>query len=545
MTTTTQRGIPRVVIWIGNKLSGREDISKDVVQLSATKNLEAPAGQWSLTLMPRQSRKNSDVADLRRLAYLYRSIQLNNVVSIGFDEPGGIMIGLVDSIRRTTSYKGGQARQGLQITGSDLGKGLHVDNIIKASLAVQDLDKYLHDVAVALGPDHPILVDLPGTWGPDSIPTVEVEFEGKIGKIKPETVVPTFIGQSVQTVVDWILEHSAGMRIPLLAEATGGSGFPNEYIGTDFSITTWNDARIWSDTLHMYQGSTWNFIRGILDRDFYEVVIQTSPNGSALANVELVVRPKPFDQPGLPENGGQEWAPVEEDPGITWDSLRTFVTNEEYHLIEEHQIHNESLGVTDANTSSYYVVTAQHELIGNPDGLKEGLFYPMVDTYIAKHFGIRSYEARLALVGADVPTKLTIEGPGKTISDAMAKEAVKGKNYEDYDGEVGEQIIEFRNRLFNWNRLAPFYESGEITVHGADKFRPGDPVYHRTALPKLGDQMGLRFYCTAVQWSWSYGQHYTTTLQLTRGHNAGVIKAVKALIDADAPRTNPKHYAVT
>jgi hypothetical protein len=89
----------------------------------------------------------------------------------------------------------------------------------------------------------------------------------------------------------------------------------------------------------------------------------------------------------------------------------------------------------------------------------------------------------------------------------------------------------------------PWFEEGSITVRGHDRYRPGDPVLLSWVQACRGSEMGMRYYCTSVSWSWTFGQPYTCTLRLVRGHNDGLIQELLASIAADAPASNPPHYA--
>jgi len=82
-----------------------------------------------------------------------------------------------------------------------------------------------------------------------------------------------------------------------------------------------------------------------------------------------------------------------------------------------------------------------------------------------------------------------------------------------------------------------------VRVRGADHYRPGDPVSLPWASPTMGDELGLRLYCTAVTWSWSIGGRYECTLTLERGANETMIRAINDMIDAEGRKilASPKH----
>ncbi len=500
-----RRGRPRVYVWTGSTLPTKVDLSGEVVQLQAAKSLGSPAGTFSLTLRPDVRDGSSGVGDLRRRPVRYRDLRPNQLISIGMDEDGGIMLGLIDQVRRSMQT-GSQASLSLVISGRDLGKALAVDNVVRGVVNTTEAVAYKAKIDAAWGSGHPLTQDIVAVWGPES------DVDGT----------PTFYNATVQDVIDFILANAPSMTVPILAAATGGEGTAGDYVSTDFSVTSWNDGRIWSEAPTTYQGSIWGYVQSILDIHFYEVWLDTVPNESALPNVTLVVRPKPFDEPDL------AFAPVSDSTGLGWNDLTTMLTDEEHHEIGWHEVVAYDLGVSDAEAVAYYLVTAQNELIGNPDGLSEGLIYPLVDLYVGKLFGLRSYEAPLTLLAGD----LTAKAAGEL----------------DYDGEVADDCHNFRNRLFNWHRLAPWFEAGTVQVLGRDRFRVGDPVFLPWYLPQLGDEAGVRFYCTAVSWSWSVGGTYLSTLTLTRGHNAAMVTAVKTAIALDGALQfppNPDNFADT
>lgn len=504
MSTHTRQGPPKVTVWTGLTVESRIVLDNDIFTLSVEGSVEGPTYKWALTLLPRGADNRQTPGDIRRVSVLYKRLRANQVVSIGFERRGGITLGLIDSVRRTAQHGGPNAAVGLQITGSGIGKVLARDSVIRATLNVADYPDFRAKVEAALGENNPVIFDIPGVWGPQT-----------------RDGVPTFLGVSVQNVVDWLLANAPSMRLPVLAPATGGTGLPSDYIGTTKSVTTWNDGRVWSETLSDYQGSVWGFIRGILDADFYEAWVDTTPprDGSEFPTVHLVIRPKPFDEPSY------EFAPVAEETGLTWDDLRTMVDGLPHHDIALDEVVSENLGVDDSNAYAYFAVTSQYDLIANTEAQSRGLFYPLLDTYIAKKFGMAKYDARVSLVGGDI-VKMA-EGD------------------DDYTTEVSSEVFEARNRLFNWYRLNPYYETGSVVVVGRDSYRPGDPVRLDWVELQYGLDRGASYYCPAVRWSWQHGGHYLCTLTLTRGHNAGMMTELQAEILADAPTSNPSHYAST
>jgi hypothetical protein len=509
--THRQAHAPRLYVWPNDGTGDRLELDADVIGVRATRSVNGPMGQFSVNLLPRT--RDGRSADLKRTATLYRKLRRPNaVVSIGFTEPGGIMLGLTNGVSRNRQLAGRTGGYGLTISGSDLGKCLVQDNLVEGSLTTPAWPDFVEKVTAALGPQHPAVRLLPGVWGPKG---------GHVTSEGTRDPAPTTLLKSVADVVTWALENAPSMHLPVLAKVLGGEGKVAEFIRTDRSITTWNDGRINSDTLKHYNGTVYNFILGCVDADFYEVWLDTTPNGTPKPDVDLIIRPKPFDERILEECG----LPVAEETGSTWEDLRTRLDGLQHHEFRNHDLLSEQLGLSDDETFALYVVTAAFELMGSPTGLSRGLYYPAFDTFVAKHFGARAYKAGLQLLAGDMKARL--------------------EELQSLSIRFPTESIEFRNRLVNWYRYGWAMEKGVISVPGNDRYRPGDPVYLRDVEPAYGTQRGLRYYCHTVTWEWSFGGHYTCTLGLSRGHNDGVIRAAWEEIQADAPAASPLHIAAT
>lgn len=504
---TRKKGRPRVFIWTGDKLHSKVDVSGFVRAFSVSGKVQGPGARFDLTLFARQAPGPLPQTTVDRWVWLFQRLRANRLVSIGFDEPGGIGLFLISDIRRIRKRGGAMVDLGLKITGMNLGKVLSQDNVVKAQVTVPDSRTFQQKISQALGPDTPLLTMLEGLWGPKS------------GGTDPDKQVNVFVGKSVRDVVDWILNKAVSMQLPILAEATGGTGKAGDFIDTSTTVTVWNDGRLLSMAPHQYNGTIWGFIQSILDRDFYEVRVDNVPNGSDLPRTVLVIRPKPFDEDIL------TFAPTDEQLGTDWESVTTLVNGKEHHVIHAEEIMNGNLGFGDAEALGYYLVLSNHELAGNEQGQAEGLFYPVVDTWNVKNFGLRSYNARLQVVAADIRRK--VEGD------------------EDYSGEVATEVREMRNRLLNWYRLNPYFLTGSVVVEGRDEYRPGDIVYLPDEYATRTTVKGVRLYVSGVTHHWTFGGHYECTLQLERGHNDAMVEAIKDEIEADAPASNPSHLAET
>lgn len=507
MTTYRQYQQPKVYLWPTDDDADRFDLGGDTVSLQVSRMLGQIAGTIAITVLPRTERGGPQTpADIRRLATLYQTARPMNVVSVGVDEGGGLGLGVVSRIQQTKVYSGGQVQSGLTLICQDLGRLLTQDSIVLASLIAQAYNPFIQKIRAALGDKSPFLVPFSGARGAFA-PTVD----GEGAK--------TFYGVSVQDAVKFLVENAPSIQIPLLGKLLGlggNGGRLGDYLDTSRSVTTWNQDRLWSDSLSTFNGSLYEFLRRLVDPDFYEIYLEYKPIYGTMPRPMLIIRPKPFDESAM------QFAPTRESPGITWNDLRTLCDDKENHDISPDEILAEQLGYGDGSVSSYYLVLAKNSLLGNEDQLRAGVAYPLVDTWAAKRFGVRPYRATLSLLGGNV----TAQAEGTASQEAFEFEA-----------------HEFRNRLFNWYRLNPFFEEGQITVVGRDRYRIGDPVRLLDRMAPRGDERGMRYYCTGTSWSWAFGQPYTTTLTLSRGHNNGMVRALKADILADAPATNPLHYA--
>lgn len=487
MSVTEQTARPKVFVWPGDDVADVVDLSQITVGLSFAKGLNAPSGTGVVTVMPQLGEQST--IDLRRIDSLYRVLRPMLPISIGFDEPGGIALGLIDRVERVRTYQGQRVADGLRISFSDMGKLLQQDNVVRASLYTPKEATFARGIEAAFGPGHPLVNVFLGVRGANQ----------RGGK-------PPFVGASIDDAIDWVLENVVSIRSPIIRSAVGGQGTAADLLERRFSVTTWNQERLYSDSLTQYQGDVFGFLRSVIDADFYEILVDTYPSGEPWPTVDLVVRPKPFDDPAA------EFLPVREVTGLTWPDLRTRIGNLEHHEIREDEILSLAVGRDDAQAFGYYLVVGKHDLVANPDNLAKGLFFPAVDLFAVARHGLRAYQATVALVGGNLDE---LRSTPKLHADRVSSE-----------------VVEFRNRLVNWYRMNAYYETGGVTVPGRDRFRPGDPVYLPSHTLAVGGDTGARFYCHQVQWSWSYGSHYTCSLGLSRGQNPAMIEAFKADVAA-------------
>ena len=484
--TTTQFQRPRVFLWSADAPGTRVDLSEDVISFSYNKALTdasgfyAASGGFTLTVMPRTLPDTGAASTFDRCALAYGAAHPQTVISIGYDEPGGIMLGLVDSVTESWQLAGAAVQRSVTITGRDLGKVLEIDHIVRAPITTASEPQFVDDIKQEFGERFPIIND--------SLKLYQSENSGVV----------TFLLESIPTLLDWILDRLPGMRIPVLRDAFGGGveGFDQvrTWLDTSRSVTTWDDERVYREAREVPEGSIMSFIQSILDPDFYELWVDFQTlEGSPIPQPMLVLRPRPFDEePYI--------IPLAEQTGIGWTDLDLFV-------VDQSEVMAARFSRSDAQAQTFYQVQNANELGAGDSAIEQGLIFPLADTWAMKRHGLRCYSPRLALVNGD-PT--------------FAEKRRNGK----FEQALVPTLIEKRNRLFNWYRWNPWYESAQVTVYGRDAFRIGQ----RVSLPWRADYLtgtpGMEYYVSGVTYRWTDAGGYFCDLQLTRGHNGAMLTAL-------------------
>lgn len=526
---------PQIRIWPADDPNKYIDLSpNDIISFRASAGCDSPGGDFQIEVNPRQDGHGGTLGNPAAFARLLRP---RSVVSIGYDRPGGIMLGLISSVQQAENWSGSRAAVGVTITGRGFAATLREDLIVNAMLAGDKLGRFRSQVSAVLGENSPILNLFHTDLGPLS------------QQADPNKQVNEFTGADVTKVIQWIVSYAPSMTIPLLGRITGGklggtssagNGSIGKYLQTDRYVTTWNNSRVWTNDLQSYHGSTWGWIQAAIDIDFYEAFVDTepSPDGSPFPRADLIVRPKPFDDKVLEElpvddamNTVVRVTPagtslVEDVSGLgyNWPSLRTRWNGREHHVLDPTSVLSYSLAWDDAEAFTYYNVVSNVEAGSTMQDVQNGCFNPVLDLYAARTFGVRPYEVATTLLGQDLARRMAADS--------------------EYDNTEFRQAIQFRNRLVNWWRFAPWMVKGTVTVKGKDEYRPGEPYFLPWAVPRSGNQRGVRAYGTNVTWSWSVGAPYLCTIQVTRGYNRACIDAAREEIERVAPADNPKMLAV-
>ncbi len=505
---------PRVRIWTGDDQSRFIDLAPDdIMGFEAQASIDQPGGTFTIAVSPKKGAITG--GRLNAAAALVRDLKPRSVVSIGYDKPGGIMLGLLSGARQTVRVFGGQANDTVVLHGRSIGMPLAEDQIVNARMAGQNAVRFRETLVAALGADTPMLAFFPALMGP------------KLNHDASQA--NTFQGAAIRDVVEWILDHAPSMRIPLLRAAIGGArgvrgnrstadGSIGRYLNTDRSVTAWNKARVWTDALQQYNGTIWGWLQSALDVDFYELFVDTEPTDGMFPRADLIVRPKPFDDSLL------EVLPTGESTFLDWPNLKTRWNGRQHHVLDEVRLMSHSLGWDDADIMTFFLVTSECDVAASGDAMRAGLAFPVVDLYNMGIHGIKPYKTSVTLLGSDI--------------------ARKADGDDTYTGQVVTETTEFRNRLVNWHRFNGWMSKGSIKVLGRDEYRPGEPYFLPWAMARAGAERGLRCYGTSVTWAWQLGEPYTTTIELSRGYNRSCIQAARATIAAAAPADNPSMLAV-
>lgn len=514
---TVSRSGPHIVIWPNDTSSAEFRVgAEEVLSFDVQAGVDG-LGTFTIALAPRETRgpRAAAVMAFHRWADVWRRLPRLSAVSIGYDMPGGIMLGLITGVSVTRSRVNGALS--VQLRGEGLGRLLAQDTMEHAVVLGTGAAEFKRKLEAVLGQGHPIFRNVLGA--PTTLGPVEPG-----GDANDPQAARTLVGQGVKDLVDWVLDNAPSMRVPVLRRLYGGSGHPRDVFSTSFSVTTWNDARVWADAFQSYNGDLYGYIKGSIDEAFYEVFVDTFPlEGQDHPAVELIVRPRPFDTPTM------EILPVAEQTGITWEDLRTRYDGLEHHEIGEDDTLEDTLGWDLAEVATFYTVTCDNDLSGSVEAQDAGLAYPAIDLYgLLTGQGLRASRATMRLLGADL--------------------AAAAAGQESYTTEQATQVVQFRNRLFNWHRWNPWFVKGTITVRGRDRYRPGEKYLLPWALPPIGlddprIEPGLTFYGTSVGWRWSVGTEYTCTITLSRGHSASMLQAIRDEVRSLAPADNPDMVA--
>lgn len=514
-----------------------------VVSLQTSKSLKEMAGMFEMTIVPTgfegEDTRTGGARTVKALSEIYATIKPMDLISIGFTKPDGCMLGIVDNVFKSKTLIGKSYRRSIKLRGRDFGKALIEDSISYAPTpSSPKADEYSAEIIErleAIGIEEPTKHPLSQYWQRILAPE-QIDQDSKgIG--------PTWMGVEINDGMDYILNNVTSMRINM--ELAGKAYSAGQILFRPETIKT-RDEVIVDSGLHTMDGnSIVNFMRRIIDKDFYEMWVDSiaSPDG---IKAILMLRPKPFDR---------DWDMVADridgvkkkvcdsiaDAEFTWDKLKTFVDPEkEYHTVRDSDVLQLNVGRSDYEAYSMYKLLITKQILGVAVYTKYGIIYPVIDFDALKKYGLREKFVTCNLFhGAYLPDRMTV----------AEKEHYKQAGFGDYlsvyvDGERAEDVslpipkpiflneLRWRrDRIVNWYRPNPLFESGPSVIRGNEDIRIGDRIYYADEYA-INGKKGVMFYIVNAANRWRFGGAFTTSLALIRGSRDEIIK--KHFEDTDA-----------
>jgi len=229
--------------------------------------------------------------------------------------------------------------------------------------------------------------------------------------------------------------------------------------------------------------------------------------------------------------------------------------------ITEEEILQKGLGVSDEEVFSMYKVGGSRDVIAMSEIGKFGYYFPLLDADILRAYGMREHQAETKLcpyssdnarlkwakdlsaedlsvnpydVWGIVNNLRSTLATTKIIEEIL--DAIKNNKLDELFSRGSQVLLTGvkRNRVWRWNRYNQILESGQITIKGRD-IRVGSKVelpeeFCRGYIEdgnskKRRSFVGMEFYCVDAEQRWQFGQPWTTTLALTRGHNKTQLQA--------------------
>jgi Tfp pilus assembly protein PilZ len=490
------RDIKARVKFLSAKDDAAKELSSSVVSVQTSKYMNQVAGSFEIRLIPQPSR-GSNQTSIKQLAYLYSNAHPMDLISIGFQKPGGKMLGLVDNVFKRKTLVNRGIRREIIIKGRDFGKLLIEDNSHPSpnkkggnaefkERALEMLKKVGIVKTDEEARQHPFAFMFDELRVPEHF---DPETGGYLGS--------SFHGATIEDAINFVLKSLTTLRVivSFRGEKNVSAG---KLLLRDKKIKCRPEDKLASDGLSRYTGSIANFLNQIIDKDFYELFID-----SIGENAVLVVRPRPFDRIGdkITASDGSI-TEIKENDSFCWENLKTLITNEPYHVIKDEDILTSALGTSDYEVFTFYRHIASKELFGQILQESYGAFYPIADFAQLKRFGLRLRDSSSQLV----------------------------KVFDEDSKQIIHRVLGMRDRMFNWNRYNGFLESGSITVKGNDKYRIGDRIFLKDEIAKNGER-GILAYCVGVNDMYQVGTPYITNLQIIRGENEKFLKAFRKATD--------------
>lgn len=511
-----------------------EALNDYVTSVTTTKNIDTPAGSFSIALSP-TAYKKIPVTN-RNLFELFRGhIQPGDLIAIGFNSKFSFL-GVVDTITSSRTA---------------MNKSLTINGRCFASVFTDDF-----------------------VWKPTANPTLE----------KHKDFINAHRALLFYTSgTNWLLEAQISNKSPVELIKYIAQNFStmnaNIYVTNDNTsviydknIRTLKDFWVFDDIFAIPNdrvletqalmtfgygspGSVWDMMKKCTDPSFYELFVDYKPytlkNGAEIYyNTDndpnsggystenphgawLRHRPKPFDRLDdvittfsrdvfdddanivggsvIPDENGDTcmYPPLKTIEGtigsftdninskyqdFSWDNLKTFVEGKPYHEILDENIIRRDYSRTRSQVYTIIGCSPRGLPFGNLPAMAGILREPWFDKKGILKYGVRPL----------------------TISALLGMTDFNGK-YLDVKNYMP-KIAMLSSRMKNWLRPSILFESGSVVIPGDDTIRIGDRMY-LSDTESLTGKIGLMAYIEQVSNSWVIGGTYTTTIGFSRGIN--------------------------
>lgn len=542
------------------------DYSSAIVQMNISKRLSMQPGTFVVDLVPAPT-NGELVTQAEWESYLLRDIRPMDIVeiAIGEESANGIgntwktMLGVVSRVHRSRTQTGNSVSRSITISGMDFTKYFYVDSVTPSPELVSNeaAKEFFKDDDARLK----FLIYSRGT--------------------EDDGTNIFYQGYNLPRVLYWILAKIPAMRI----DEIGGYGKKKLCEMFKAAFTAFEDDRVWDISMTSYVGNISNFMNVAIDKDFYELWVDTLPkntvgNDGGYARPVVFCRPKPYDRKTDVDSEGvavkRAGVCVDGDSPLAgagvkkyelpaWDDLTSPVLDDSPKIYND-EILNDNTGVSDEEVFTMYRLIGDKDILANGVIGKFGAMFPLLDLGMIRAYGMRmlSGASRLlpyavgqweilakgdiAKADIDSGVKMNKLGIQTSVRTTQRTDIATADCSTD---EFLKVTRKKRDRLWRWNRYNHILESGSFTIIGRPMY-----VGTKVNMPERGNRGivsannqgvfvhineaggGMDYYVVGVDDSYAKGQSpaWTTTLHVSRGNNAQQIKnydIVRGFADAN------------
>jgi hypothetical protein len=253
------------------------DLSRYINEIETYSSLKNAASSFTVRIS--FAANNDYVTQYNLMMQYYKLIASQDIVNIGIQRPG-LMLGLVDKVRKTKEISGNSYNRGLMISGRCFGKLLITDSV-----------EFSPQIA-----GNKRATEL---FGEERLQILGTMFRGFDGKKSQ------FIFNNPVCAILYILKNIPAIHIDIpYTDITNDGNTDNASItkiGKYFvcDLKSWLGDQVVDTVLSQYSGQIWNYMESCIDKNFYEMFIDTIPvnvpSGTEYRPC-LFVRPKPYDR---------------------------------------------------------------------------------------------------------------------------------------------------------------------------------------------------------------------------------------------------------